>query len=183
MLTYFDPSKQRHRRGLLRKKVTFFALCFAQMSYFGLAVAAVDLLAQSKALTVPARAYPELKQITDRVSGVITDMETNNQQLQEYRRARVRATDRRYSALTREFNRSRSRLTELERKLEKAPSLSVERIPTPGGDRGSSSSDIRERAIAAEQRKYEQAKASLKQSIRTLSAYYDQELREIAKIR
>lgn len=184
MLTYFDASEQRYRKGLLRKKVTFFALCFAQMSYCVLAVAAVDLLAQSKALTVPARAYPELKQITDRLAGVITDLETNTQQLQEYRRARVRATDRRYSALTREFNRSRSRLTELERKLEKAPSLNVERIPTPpGSDRGSSSSDIRERAIAAEYRKYEQAKTSLKQSIRTLSAYYDQQLRQIANIR
>jgi hypothetical protein len=170
--------------GFLRNKVTFFAVCFAQMSYPGHAVGAVDLLAQSKVLAVPARAYPELKQINDRVAGVITDMEANTHQLHEYRKARIRATDRRYSALTREFNRSRTRLTELERKLEKAPSLNVERIPAPaGGDRGSSSSDVRDRAIAAEYRKYEQAKASLKQSIKTLSAYYDQELREIANIR
>ena len=48
--------------GSLRNKVTFFAFCFAQMSYLGLAVAAVDLLAQSKMLAVPARTYPELKQ-------------------------------------------------------------------------------------------------------------------------
>jgi hypothetical protein len=170
--------------GLLSNKVTFFAFGFAQLSYMGLADAAVDLLAQSKVLAVPARAYPELKQINDRVASVITDMESNTHQLQEYRKARIRATDRRYSALTREFNRARGRLTELERKLEKAPSLNVDRIPAPtGGDRGSSSSDIRDRAVAAEYRKYEQAKASLKQSIKTLSAYYDQELREIANIR
>jgi DNA repair exonuclease SbcCD ATPase subunit len=170
--------------GLLRNKVTFFAFGFAQLSYMGLADAAVDLLAQSKVLAVPARAYPELKQINDRVAGVITDMESNTHQLQEYRKARIRATDRRYSALTREFNRARGRLTELERKLEKAPSLNVDRLAVPtSGDRGSSSSDVRDRAIAAEHRKYEQAKASLKQSLKTLSAYYDQELREIANIR
>ena len=170
--------------GLLSNKVTFFALSFAPMLYPGTTVAAVDLLAQSKVMAVPARAYPELKQINDRVAVVITDMEANTHQLQEYRKARVRATDRRYSALTREFNRSRSRLSELERKLEKAPALDVNRLSVPaGGDRGSSSSDIRDRSVAAEYRKYEQAKASLKQSIKTLSAYYDQQLRVIANIR
>lgn len=145
---------------------------------------AADLLAHAKQLAVPARAYPELTQISDQVALLITRMEVNTNQLKEYRKARIRATDRRYSALTREFNRSRSRLTELERKLDKAPSLDVNRFPAPAGsDRGSSSSDVRERAMAAEYKKYDQAKASLKQSLKALSDHYDQQLREIAKLR
>lgn len=145
---------------------------------------AADLLAQAKQLAVPARAYPELTQINDQVAVLITHMEANTNQLKEYRKARIRATDRRYSALTREFNRSRSRLSELERKLDKAKPLDVNRFPAPAGsDRGSSSSDVRERAMAAEYKKYDQAKASLKQSLKTLSDHYDHQLREIAKLR
>jgi hypothetical protein len=148
------------------------------------ALAATDLLEQSKILAAPAKAYPELTQINARVATLITNMETNTHQLQQYRKARIRPTDRRYSALTREFNQSRSRLSEIERKLDKAPSLDVNRFPNPGGsDRGSSSTDIRERAMAAEYKKYEQAKASLKQSLKTISAHYDRQLREIANIR
>ena len=145
---------------------------------------AADLLAQAKQLALPARAYPEMTQLNDQVAILITRIEANTHQLKEYRKARIRATDRRYSALTREFNQSRSRLSELERKLGKAPSLDVNRFPAPAGsDRGSSSSDIRERAMAAEHAKYEQAKASLKQSLKTLSDHYDQQLREIATLR
>lgn len=143
-----------------------------------------DFLAQSKQLALPARAYPELTQINDQVAALILRMETNTEKLKEYRKARVRATDRRYSALTREFNQSRSRLSEIERKLEKAPSLNVNRFPAPpGSDRGSTSSDLRERALATETRKYDQAKASLRQCLRALSDHYDQQLRQIAKLR
>ena len=145
---------------------------------------AADLLAQAKQLALPARAYPELTQINDQVSALIARMEGNTNQLKTYRKARIRATDRRYSALTREFNQSRTRLSELERKLNKARSLDVNRFPAPAGsDRGSSSSDIRDRAMAAEYRKYDQAKASLKQSLKALTDHYDQQLREIAKLR
>lgn len=143
-----------------------------------------DFLAQSKQLALPARAYPELTQINDQVAALILRMETNTEKLKEYRKARVRATDRRYSSLTREFNQSRSRLSEIERKLEKAPSLNVNRFPAPpGSDRGSTSSDLRERALATETRKYDQAKASLRQCLRALSDHYDQQLRQIAKLR
>ena len=111
-------------------------------------------------------------------------MEANSNQLKQFRKARIRATDKRYSALTREFNQSRTRLSELERKLDKAPSLDVNRFPAPtGSDRGSSSSDIRDRAMTAENKKFAQTKASLKQSLKTLSDHYDQQLREIAKLR
>ena len=145
---------------------------------------AADLLAQAKQLALPARAYPELTQINDQVSALIARIEGNTNQLKTYRKARIRATDRRYSALTREFNQSRTRLSELERKLDKARSLDVNRFPAPAGsDRGSSSSDIRDRAMAAAYKKYDQAKASLRQSLRTLSDHYDQQLREIAKLR
>ena len=146
---------------------------------------AAGLLAQAKQLAVPARAYPELTRINDQVAALITRMEANTNQLKEYRKARIRATSKRYSSLTREFNQSRNRLSELERKLDKAPSLDVNRFPTPAGsDRGSSSPDVlRERAMAGENRKYDQAKASLKQCLKTLSDHYDEQLREIANLR
>ena len=144
-----------------------------------------DLLAQAKQLAVPARAYPELTRINDQVAALITRMEANTNQLKEYRQARIRATSKRYSSLTREFNQSRNRLSELERKLEKAPSLDVNRFPVPAGsDRGSVSADVlRERAMAGENKKYDQAKASLKQCLKTLSDHYDEQLREIASLR
>jgi hypothetical protein len=79
---------------------------------------AADLLAKAKQLAAPARAYPELTRINDQVAALITRMEANTNQLKEYRAARLRATSKRYSSLTREFNQSRNRLSELERKLE-----------------------------------------------------------------
>jgi hypothetical protein len=169
----------------LKTEITFVAAAFAlalQLAAPG--AMAADLLAQAKQLAVPARAYPELMQINDQVAVLITRMEANTNQLKEYRKARIRATDKRYSALTREFNQSRSRLSALERKLDKARSLDVNRFPAPAGsDRGGSSSDVRDRAMAGENKKYDQAKASLKQSLKTLSDHYDQQLREIAKLR
>ena len=145
---------------------------------------AADALAQARQLALPARAYPEMTQINEQVTLLIARIEGYTNQLKEYRKARIRATDRRYSALTREFNQSRSRLSELERKLDKAPSLDVNRFPAPAGsDRGSSSSDVRERAMSGENKKYGQAKASLKQGLKVLSDHYDQQLKEIAKLR
>ena len=145
---------------------------------------AADPLAQARQFALPARAYPEMTQINEQVTLLIARIEGYTNQLKEYRKARIRATDRRYSALTREFNQSRSRLSELERKLDKAPSLDVNRFPAPAGsDRGSSSSDVRERAMAGENKKYSQAKASLKQGLKVLSDHYDQQLKEIAKLR
>ena len=171
--------------GSLKVETTIIAAVAALALQFAASGAmAADLLAHAKQLALPAHAYPELTQINDQVAVIITRMETNTNQLKEYRKARIRATDRRYSALTREFNQSRSRLSEIERKLDKARSLDVNRFPAPpGSDRGSSSSDIRERAMAAEYKKYDQAKASLKQSLKALSDHYDLQLREIAKLR
>lgn len=172
-------------KGLLKKRPLFFAAAFALVfTVVAPGVIAADLLAQARQLAVPARAYPELTQINDQTALLITRMEGNTSQLKEYRKARIRATDRRYSALTREFNQSRTRLSELERKLDKAPTLDVNRFPAPAGsDRGSSSSDVRERAMSGEVRKYDQAKASLRQSFKVLSDHYDQQLREIARLR
>lgn len=169
----------------LKVETLIVAAGFALMLQFaGPGAMAADLLAQSRQLALPARAYPELTQINDQVAALITRMEANTNRLKQFREARVRASDRRYSALTREFNQSRTRLSEIERKLEKAPSLDVNRFPTPpGSDRGSSSSEVRNRAMAVEIRKYAQAKASLKQSLKVLSDHYDQQLREIAKLR
>ena len=168
-----------------KPETAFVAAVFALALQFAVPDAmAVDLLVQAKQQAQPARAYPELTQINDQVSAMIMRMETNTKQLKEYRKARIRASDRRYSALTREFNQSRSRLSEIERKLEKAPSLDIYRFPQPAGsDRGSSSSDARDRAMAGEYKKYDQAKASLRLSLKSLSDHYDQQLREIAKLR
>jgi hypothetical protein len=170
---------------LLKAETTFGAAALALMLQLIVPGAmAADLLAQAKQLALPARAYPEMTQINDQVATLITRMEANTNQLKAYRKARIRATDRRYSTLTREFNQSRTRLSELERKLDKARSLDVNRFPAPSGtDRGSTSSDIRDRAMAAENKKYDQAKSSLRQSLKTLSDHYDQKLREIAKLR
>lgn len=161
--------------------VTAFALA---LQLFVPVVMAEDLLVQAKQLAGPARAYPEMTQINAQIATLITRMEANTNQLKEYRRARIRATDRRYSSLTREFNTTRSRISEVERKVDKAPSLDLNRFPTPpGGDRGNSPHDIREKMLAKELKKYDQAKASLKQCLKTLSDHYDQQLRQIAKLR
>ena len=170
---------------LLKASTPFLAGALGLMLQFaGMNATGADFLAQSKQLALPARAYPELTQINDQVAALILRMETNTNKLKEYRKARIRATDRRYSALTREFNQSRSRLSEIERKLERAPALNVNRFPaSSGGDRGSTSSDLRERAMTTETRKYDQAKASLRQCLKVLSDHYDQQLREIAKLR
>ena len=173
------------RMRSLNIEITFVAAAFALVLQLAASGAtAADLLAQAKQLSAPARAYPELTQINDQVALLITRLEANTNQLKEYRKAHIRASSKRYSTLTREFNQSRNRLSELERKLDKAPSLDLSRFPTPAGsDRGSSSSDVRERAMAGEIGKYNQAKASLKQSLKALSDHYDQQLREIAKLR
>jgi hypothetical protein len=170
---------------MLKTETMFVAAAVALVLHLAAPVAmAADLLAQAKQFALPARAYPEMTQINDQVTLLIARMETNTNQLKDYRKARIRATDRRYSALTREFNQSRSRLSEIERKLDKAPSLDVNRFPAPAGsDRGSSSSDVRERAMAGENKKYDQAKASLRQGLKALSDHYDQKLKEIAKLR
>jgi hypothetical protein len=171
--------------GSMKVEATIVAAVAALALQFAASGAmAADLLARAKQLALPARAYPELTQINEQVAAMIARMETNTNQLKEYRKARIRATDRRYAALTRELNQSRSRLSEIERKLDKAPSLDVNRFPAPAGsDRGSSSSDVRERALSAEYRKYDQAKTSLRQGLKALSDHYDQQLREIAKLR
>lgn len=134
---------------------------------------AADLLAQARQLSLPARAYQELTPINDQFEILITRMESNTEQLKTYRKARIRATDKRYSALTREFNQSRSMVSQLERKLDKARSLDVNRFTaTADGDL----------AMAAEEKKYEQAKASLRRCLKILSDHYDQQLREIASL-
>jgi hypothetical protein len=145
---------------------------------------AADFLAQARQFSAPARNYPELKQVSEPFDALVTRMEASTNRLKGYRKARVRATDRRYSSLTREFNQSRSRLSELERKLGKAPSLDTSRFALPTvSDRGSNSADVRERALGAEIRKYEQARASLRLALKALSNHYDQQLREIARLR
>ncbi|MEO8008270.1 MAG: hypothetical protein ABI728_07095 [Betaproteobacteria bacterium] len=166
-------------------KITFVAAVLAMaLPFVAPPAMAADLIFQARQLAAPARSYPELTYINDQIAALIARLEANTIQLKAYRKAHIRATDRRYASLTREFNQSRSRMSELERRLERARSLDVNRFPAPAGsDRGSSSSDVRERAIAGEEKKYQQAKASLRQSLKALSDHYDQQLREIAKLR
>ena len=165
------------------KSVTTFVVAAFALQFAAAGALAVDLLTQAKQQALPAKAYPELRQINDQVALMIARMDANTNQLKEYRKSRMRASDRRYSALTREFNQSRSRLSELERKLDKAPSLDVNRFPAPAGELGSSSSDVRKRAMTVENKKYNEVKALLRQCLKSLSDHYDQQLREIAKLR
>jgi len=145
---------------------------------------AADLLVQAKQLAIPARAYPELTQINDQVAALIVRMEASTNQLKMYRMTRIRASDKRYSDLTRELNQSRSRMSEVERKLDRTRSHDVNRFSAPAGsDRGSSSFNVRERANGAEYDNYDRATASLKQCLKALSDHYDQQLREIARLR
>ena len=77
-------------------------------------------------------------------------------------------------------------MSEVERKLDKAPSLDTYRfaMPVSAGDRGSSSSsDARSRAVAAENKKYDEVKSQLRLSLKAMSDHYDQQLKEIAKVR
>ena len=79
----------------LKVETPFVAAALALMLQFSASgVTAADLLAQSKQLALPARAYPELTQINDQVAALITRMEANTNQLKEYRKARIRASDR-----------------------------------------------------------------------------------------
>ena len=158
----------------LKTETAFIAAAIALVLQFAAPGAmAADLLAQARKLSLHARAYPELTPINDQVEMLITRMENNTEQLQAYRKARIRATDKRYSALTREFNQSRSTVSQLEHKLDKARSLDVNRFPaTAEGDL----------AMAAEEKKYEQAKASLRRCLKTLSDHYDLQLQEIASL-
>lgn len=170
----------RSRAGRTVILIVAFALQLAVVD----ALAATDYLAQAKQFAAAGKAYPELTQINEQIAMLITRFEHNGDQFKEYRKNRIRGSDRRYAGLSRELNQTRSRLSEVERKLDKAPSLDVNRFPQQsGGDRGSTSSDSRERAMAGENKKYEQAKLSLHQSLKALSDYYDQLLKEIAKVR
>ena len=129
---------------------------------------AVDRLAQAKKLSVAAKAFPELARINTQLDVLIASMETNTDQLKAYGKARVRATDRRYSGLTQSLNRLRTQISELELKLEKTPSPD---------EYGQSAPDAGSKA------RYGQARANLKQCLKLLSAHYDQLLRDIAKVR
>ena len=74
---------------------------------------AVDQLAQAKKLSAAATAFPELVRIKTQLDALIAGMQTHTEQLSAYRKARVRATDRRYSGLTQSLNRLRTQISEL----------------------------------------------------------------------
>ena len=129
---------------------------------------AVDRLAQAKKLSAAAMAFPELARIKTQLDALIAGMQTHTEQLSAYRKARVRATDRRYSGLTQSLNRLRTQISELERKLEKTPSLDEYARYTP---------------YVGSRTGYAHARTNLKKSLTLLAAHYDQLLRDIATVR
>lgn len=146
--------------------------------------AATESLAGAKRHVLSASAYPELKQLAEQVSALITRMDSSTMQLQQYQKARIKARDKRYSALTREFNQEYTRSTELQRKLEKAPPLDTNRFPPPpNADKDSSARAAWETAIADERRRYELARGELARALRIIQDHYEHQLRVIASIR
>jgi predicted nucleic acid-binding Zn-ribbon protein len=125
-----------------------------------------------------------LKQLAEQVSALITRMDSSTTQLQQYRKAKIKARDRRYSALTREFNQEYTRSTELQRKLEKSPPLDTSRFPpAPSAEKDSRALAAWEAAIADERRRYELAKGELAKALKIIQDHYDRQLRVIAAIR
>jgi predicted nucleic acid-binding Zn-ribbon protein len=147
------------------------------------AFAATESLAGAKQHVIKASAYPELKQLAEQVSALITRMDSSTTQLQQYQKAKIKARDKRYSALTREFNQEYTRSTELERKLEKAPPLDTSRFPpAPNAEKDSKATAVWEAAIADERRRYELAKGELAKALKIIQGHYEHQLRVIASL-
>jgi DNA primase len=145
---------------------------------------AAESLERAKQLVVQASVYTERRQLIEQISALITRMDASTSQLQQYRKARIKARDKRFSALTREFNQERTRVSELERKLERAPDLDLSRFPPPpDAPRGSPASDAYEMAMADERKRLGQAHKQLAQALGILSDHYDEQLRIIASLR
>jgi hypothetical protein len=147
------------------------------------APAAQDALAGAKQHVIKAKAYPELKQLSEQVSALITRMDSSTTQLQQYRKAKIKARDKRYSALTREFNQEYTRSTELQRKLDKAPPLDTSRFPpAPNAEKDSKAAAAWETAMADERRRYDLAKGELAKALNIVQKHYEEQLRIIASL-
>ena len=145
---------------------------------------AADALSRARQLMAQARAYPELNKINEQIAGLITRMDASTAQLGQYRKNKVKARDPRYSALTREFNQERTRIGELERKLQRPVLLDPTRFPPPADSpKGSPGRDAYQSVLADEKKRLEVAQGQLQEALKALIAHYDQQLRVIASLR
>lgn len=159
------------------------AAAFA-LQCFSTASNAADALSRARQLLAQARAYPELNKLNEQIAGLITRMDASTAQLGQYRKSKVKARDPRYSALTREFNQTRTRVGELERKLQRPVLLDPSRFPPPADSpKGSPGRDAYQNVLADEKKRLEGAQAQLQEALKALIAHYDQQLQVIASLR
>ena len=145
---------------------------------------AANALSRARHLSAQARAYPELNRVNEQIAGLISRMDASTVQLGQFRKDRVKARDPRYSALTREFNQARTRISELERKLQRPVLLDPSRFPLPADSpKGSPGRDAYQAVIADERKRLEAAQAQLQQALKALIEHYDRQLQVIASLR
>jgi DNA repair exonuclease SbcCD ATPase subunit len=153
--------------------------CLAQNSL------AADSLARARQLVAQTRAFPELERLSKEITAMASRLEASAVQLGKFRQAKVKARDPRYSALTREFNRERTLIAQLERKLRRPQTLNASRFPpTPDFARGGGPpGEAHQRMLAEQNQRLHAAQAKLLDALRMLTRYYDQQLRIIASVR
>lgn len=145
---------------------------------------AANALSRARQLSAQARAYPELNKVNEQVAGLISRMEASTVQLDQFRKNKVKARDPRYSALTREFNQARTRIGEVERKLQRPVLLDPSRFPPPADSpAGSPGRDAYQAVIADERKRLEAAQGQLKAALKALIEHYDRQLQVIASLR
>ena len=153
--------------------------CYAQNSL------AADSLSRARQLVAQARAFPELDRPSNEIVALAARLEVNSTQLGKFRKAKVKARDHRYSALTREFNRERTLIAQLERKLRRPQMLNTSRFPpTPDLARGGGPpGEAHQKMLAEQSQRLHAAQAKLLDALRMLTRHYDQQLRIIASVR
>lgn len=153
--------------------------CFPQNSM------GADSLSRARQLVAHARAFPELDRPSNEIAAMVSRLEASSVQLGKFRKAKVKARDPRYSALTREFNRERTLIAQLERKLRRPQTLNTLRFP-PTADLargGGPPGEAHQRMLAEQNQRLHAAQAKLLDALRALTKYYDQQLRIIASVR
>jgi hypothetical protein len=153
--------------------------CFVQNSL------AADSLSSARQLVAQARAFPELDRLSNEIVSIASRLELNSAQLAKFRQAKVKARDPRYSALTRALNRERTLIAQLERKLRRPQALNTQRFPpTPDLARGGGPpGEAHQRMLADQNQRLHAAQAKLLDALRSLTKFYDQQLRIIASVR
>ena len=145
---------------------------------------AADQLGRARKLVAQTRAFPELNNINEQIAAVIGRLDTATAKVAQYRKEKVKARDARYSALTREFNQTRTRIAELERKLQRPQMLDPLRLPPPpDSPKGSPAHDAWLNVVADEKKRLAAAQDQCRDALKALAAHYDSQLAAIAGVR